>query len=70
MSPVKTRIVNVVVFFAAALASACGPKAEPPEPAPAAQANGDVKPALPEDVKKGLAEVAAIPRSRPRIHRS
>jgi membrane fusion protein (multidrug efflux system) len=60
MSPVKTRIVNVLFFFAAALASACGPKGEPPEPAPAAQANGDVKPALPEDVKKGLAEVAGV----------
>jgi len=63
MSPVKTRIVNVLFLFAAALASACGPKAEPPEPAPpdhVAQANRDVKPALPEDVKKGLAEVAAV----------
>ena len=63
MSPVKTRIVNVLFFFAAALASACGPKGEPPEPAPpdhVAQANGDVKPALPEDVKKGLAEVAGV----------
>ena len=60
MSPVKTRIVNVLFFFAAALASACGPKAEPPDAAPAAQANGDVKPALPEDVKKGLAEVAGV----------
>jgi RND family efflux transporter MFP subunit len=63
MSPVKTRIVNVLFLFAAALASACGPKAEPPEPAPpdhVAQANRDVKPVLPEDVKKGLAEVAAV----------
>jgi len=63
MSPVKTRIVNVLFFFAAALASACGPKGEPPEPAPpdhVAQANGDVKPALPEDVKRGLAEVAGV----------
>ena len=63
MSLVKTRIVNALFLFAAALASACGPKAEPPEPAPpdhVAQANRDVKPALPEDVKKGLAEVAAV----------
>jgi len=57
MSPVKTRIVNALFFFAAALASACGPKGD--APAHAAPASG-VRPTLPEDVKKGLAEVAAV----------
>jgi len=60
MSLVKTRIVNALFLFAAALASACGPKADAPAEANAAPVNGDVKPALPEDVKKGLAEVAAV----------
>ncbi len=46
-------------FLLSALASACGPRGEAPEPSPAAQANGDHAPALPEDVKKGLEEVAA-----------
>jgi membrane fusion protein (multidrug efflux system) len=61
MSPVKTRVVNVLFVFAAVLASACGPETEAPE-VNAAPANGDVKPALPEDVEKGLAEVAAVTR--------
>ncbi len=58
MSLVNARIVNALFLFAAALASACGPQGD--APAHAAPANGDVKPALPEDVKKGLAEVAAV----------
>jgi hypothetical protein len=60
MSPVKTRIVNALFLFAAALASACGPETDAPAEANAAPATSDVKPALPEDVKKGLAEVAAL----------
>lgn len=58
MSPVSYRIATL--FLAGALASACGEKADAPSPKPKAEANGDVKPALPEDVKKGLAEVAAV----------
>jgi membrane fusion protein (multidrug efflux system) len=58
MSLVNHRIVNALFLFATALACACGPKGE--APAHAAPVNGDVKPALPEDVKKGLAEVAAV----------
>jgi membrane fusion protein (multidrug efflux system) len=58
MSPVNTRI--AILLLAAALASACGEETRAPEPTPTARANGDVKPALPEDVKQGLAEVAAV----------
>jgi len=57
MSLVNHRIVNVLFLFAAALAFGCGPKSE--APAPAAQANDDVKPPLPEDVREGLAQAAA-----------
>ncbi len=60
MSPVKTRIVNALFLGLAALASACGPDTDAPAEASAAPANGDVKAALPEDVKKGLEEVAAV----------
>jgi membrane fusion protein (multidrug efflux system) len=60
MSVVRTRIVNLSFLFAAALASACGPESDSPAEANAAPASVDVKPALPEDVKKGLAEVANV----------
>ena len=60
MSLVRTRIVNLFFLCAAAFASACGPQSDAPAKANAAPANGDVKVALPEDVKKGLAEVAAV----------
>lgn len=59
MIPVSARIVTVLFLLAAAAASACGPKTEAP-----AQANDDVKPALPEDVRKGLAEVASVSEER------
>jgi membrane fusion protein (multidrug efflux system) len=57
MSPVNRRIVYSLFLVAALFAVACGPKGEP---AQAAQANETEKPALPEDVKKGLAEVAEV----------
>jgi len=60
MSLVTPRIVNLSFLLAAALASACGPESDSPAEAKAAPASGDVKPALPEDVKKGLAEVANV----------
>ncbi len=50
----NARIVQPFLF-AVALGSACGPEPE----APAAQANAEAKPALPDDVKQGLAQVAA-----------
>jgi membrane fusion protein, multidrug efflux system len=59
MSPVRIRIVNLLFLIAAALASACGTQSDAPA-ANAAPAGGEVKPALPEDVKKGLAEVADV----------
>jgi membrane fusion protein, multidrug efflux system len=58
MSAVTLRIVNVLSLLA--LASACGSQADSPSPAPA-----DVKPALPDDVKKGLEEIAAVPEKTP-----
>lgn len=58
MSPVKLRISLAIVPLAAALG--CGPRMEAPAPAAAAEAAVEKTLTLPEDVRKGLAEVAAV----------
>jgi membrane fusion protein, multidrug efflux system len=56
MSAVTLRIANVLSLLV--LLSACGSQAN--SPAPEKEAPAEAKPALPEDVKKGLEEVAAV----------
>jgi membrane fusion protein (multidrug efflux system) len=59
MSLRDLRSAIALSLFAGALASACREKPQAEAPAPASKPAEEEKPALPEDVKKGLAEVAA-----------
>jgi membrane fusion protein (multidrug efflux system) len=68
MSAVTLRIANLISIVA--LVSACGSQANSPPPAPAPEkqapaAAPEAKPDLPEDVKKGLEEVASVADTAP-----
>ena len=63
MSGVTLRIANL--FLLLALVSGCGSQADSPPPTPAPEKGApadkaEAKPALPEDVKKGLEKVASV----------
>jgi membrane fusion protein (multidrug efflux system) len=60
MSPVSYRNAKILFLLAAGLSSACGEKAQKAAPQETAPAKAEVTPAIPEDVQKGLAEVAGV----------
>jgi membrane fusion protein (multidrug efflux system) len=59
MSPVNYRNATILLLVAG-LSSACGEKAQKAAPQETAPAKAEVTPAIPEDVQKGLAEVAGV----------
>jgi membrane fusion protein (multidrug efflux system) len=63
MSSLTLRIPTFLLLLA--LASACGSQADSPAPAPPAEAPAEAAPALPEDVQKGLEEVATVSDATP-----
>jgi membrane fusion protein (multidrug efflux system) len=60
MSPVKQRNAEILLLHVAGLSCACGEKTQKATPEETAPAKAEVTPAIPEDVRKGLAEVAGV----------